>query len=346
MAIWDDGGINSNETSFVFNRLYDKKSTAIVRKKKGFLYAALGKPNIGKGDKVPPFERQRNITGNKIEVRLLGELDTPVALARANQLDDVTLTWNSDARGGSQFGVSQWPWTKPIVRSEIDRFRGDEAKTLSYLDEIFEEVMLSFEKAWSTALNQVGSINYNASESALGSYLYAIMGIDGAWTTNPDTYGDLNRQDSGNSDYRGYYLGSAGTLTLPKIFTAKLAIEDYGGNATAGFASSGVYSKINQLLENQVYVTYSEEWNQFSGSYLKYNGTVFCYDPDTPSGYLSLITPESWRLYKRDDAPFTEAGLVPAFWKKGQPYVLPVNVWMQMICRHPAQNGILAGITV
>lgn len=348
MAIWDDGGINTNELASVFNTLWDKKAVPMIRKQHGVTYAMLGKPQYGQANKgLPQFSNMRFAGGKKIEVRLRGALPSPAVVARSAQLDALTMTWDDDALGGSQFGMPMVPYVHPIPRSEFDRFRGNEAKTYDYLDEQFEGIVLGYENTLATALNNTGAVaTNNPAEDVIGSYIFGIMGIDGAWSTNPDTYGDLNRQDSGNADYRGQFQGSVAALSLAKIMSSKLDARKYGGMVDAGFAAKGVWLKLNSLLENQAVVTWSEEWNQFGGDYLKYAGTVYAFDPDTPSGYLTGLTSNTWRLYTLKDMKLTSGNLVERTDLKGIPYALPCNWWIQCICKHPAQNFVMSGITV
>lgn len=326
----------------VFNKLASRKAIAMVRKNHGLTYALLGKREKPSPDGMTRFERQRSITGKKIEQRLLGALRTPAAIADANQTDAVTLTWDNDAWGAAEWELSHYSDTAPIPNSEFDRFRGDEAKTASFIDEFMEYLMLGFEKVWGTAIHLTGASD--PSRTVFGSVPYAIEGKDGLWTDAADDYGTIARDDSGNADFRGQVQASTGSLTLAKIRTSMFAAAAYNGKPSVGVGNATILNKVHQLVENYSQVTYNDKWSEFGGEYVRYAGIDWLYDNDTPSGYAYLLTPETWRLYMNDTVPFTESGIILDPSKKAT-YVLPHQFWMQLICLHPAQNAILKGIT-
>lgn len=346
MALWAGTSLNTNETAFLFNKLATRKAIAMVRKNHGLTYALLGKREAPSPDGMTRFQRLQTITGNKIEQRLLGNLRTPATLADANQTDAVTLSWDNDAWGAAEWSMTHYTDTVPLPNSEMDRIRGDEAKTASFIDEFLEYVMLGYEKKWGTDMHRTGYSGGvgDASRILLMSVPYAIEGYDGAWTDAADDYGTIARDDSGNADFRGQVQSSVGTLTLAKIRTSMFATKAYNGTPSVGVGDGTVLNKVHQLVENYSQVTYNEKWSEFGGEYVRYAGIDWLYDNDTPSGYAYLLTPETWRLYMKSTAPFTESGIILDPSKKAS-YVLPTQFWMQLVCLHPAQNAVLKGIT-
>lgn len=342
MAIWNGTALNTNELALLFNRIAAKKAIPMVRKNHGLTYALLGKRENTSPDGMTRFQRLSTVTGNKIEVTLLGELDSPTTVADANQTDAATLTWNTDAWGGAEFALAHYAHTFTIPNSEYDRMRGNELKTANFIDDWLEKAMLSYQKVWGTAFHVTGS-GGNPSRTVLGSVPYAIEGVDGTFGSS-ETYGTIDRNDSGNADYRGQVQASVGTLTLDKIRTSMYATKAYNGVPSVGVAGATVMNKIHQLVEAYTVVTYDKKWSEFGGSYVRYAEVDWLYDNDTPSGYAYLLTPESWQLYMKENVPFTESGIMLDPSKRAT-YVLPTQFWTQLVCLHPAQNAIMKGIT-
>lgn len=343
MALWAGTALNTNELAMLFNQLASRKAIPMVRKNHGLTYALLGKREKVSAPGMTKFERLSTISGNKIEQRLLGALRTPNTVADADQFDTVTLSHDADAWGAAEWPLAHYYDTVPVPNSEMDRIRGNEAKTASFVDEFLEYVMLGYQKAWGTALHVTG-VNGTGSRTVLGSVPYAIEGVDGAWTDSSDDYGTIARDDSGNADFRGQVQSSVGTLTLSKIRTSMFATKAYNGMPSVGVGNGTVMDKVHQLVEAYTVVNYNEKWSEFGGEYVRYAGIDWLYDNDTPSGYAYLLTPETWRIYMKENTPFTESGIVPDVTKKAT-FVLPTQFWMQCICLHPAQNAVLKGIT-
>jgi len=343
MAIWAGTNINSNETAMLFNQMWDRKGMAIVQKKHALAFAMLGKMDVKSTPGITNFERTEKTSGNKVEKRLLGELYDPAEIADSAQTDAVTLSWNTDAWGGAEWPLAHFSHTFPIPNSEVDRIRGDEAKTLSYFDEFLEMVALSYQKKWGTRLNATGSGGLHARDK-FGSVPYCIEGVDGTWTDSADDYGTIARDDSANADFRGQVQASVGTLTLDKIRTSTIAAEAYLGDIKVGTCGSTVYNKIHQLVEPYSVVNYDAEWTKFGGKHVEYAGVKYAYDPDAASGYLILLDPTTWKLFMKENVPMTQSGIVFDFTKKGT-YVLPTQFWMQWLCMAPARNAIMKGIT-
>lgn len=343
MALWAGATINANDTAFLFNTLASRKSIPMVRKKQGMLFALLGMQEPGATPGLPGFERLKRQNFNKVEQRLLGALESPATVADSNQIDAVTPAWDNDAYGAAEWSLAHYahPFYSPA--SELDRFTGDDVKTANFIDEWFDKMMMSYRKVWSTAINLTGA-SAQPSRTVLGSIPYAIEGVDGAWTDSSDDYGGLARDDSGNADFRGQVQSSVGTLTLDKIRTTMLACETYGGINSVGGCGSTVYGILHKILEPYTVVTYDEKWTEFGGSFVRYAGISFIHDPDGASGYLYLMTPETWRLYMNDSVPMTKSGIVNDITLKAM-YLVQTQFWMQLLCLHPAQNGLLKGIT-
>ena len=334
MALWNGSAINTNETAMVFNQLANMKAIAMVRNKHGFLYAVLGKqetgstPGAGTG-----FQRLKKISGKKIEVKLLGKLASPGTVADGSaEVATETLTHTTDYWGAAEFDLAHYVYKHPVPHSELMRFMGDEAKTASYLDEVFQLVMLSYEKVWATALSTAAA----PSRTVLGGWNFAV--------DDDNTYGTIDRTDSTNADFQGVVKASTGDLTLPKIHTEMDNVRVNGGRVSLGVAGATVYGKIRQLIQPYTQVTYDKDWTEFGGEHIRYAGVSFTLDPDCPTQTLGLLEPESWLLYMDKDTAFTSSGLVHDI-SRVSTHVLPTEFWMQLICKSPNHNARMEGIT-
>lgn len=347
MALWAGTAFNSNESAMLVNQLASKKAIPMVRKKNGLAYAILGKmeanstPGAGTG-----FKRLKKITGLKIEDKLLGKVPTPTTTADANQIDTATLTFTTDYWGAAEWPLAHYAYPHPIPESELDRFAGEEAKTLSFIDDVFDLVMLGYEKVWGTAFWVAGTSGA-PSRTVLGSVPFAIAGNNttGAanWASNGSSYGTITRTDSGNADFRGYYEGSIGDLTLGKIRRAKNQVQLAGGSISFGASGEPVYTKIQQLVEAYTEVTYDKTWSEFGGEYVRYAGTTFTLDNYAGAGLLALLEPETWGLWQKS-AGMSKSGIVYDV-SRVATYVLPTRWWMQLLCLCPSHSALLADIT-
>ncbi|HMS54211.1 MAG TPA: hypothetical protein PKA27_02325, partial [Fimbriimonadaceae bacterium] len=268
MALWAGTTINSNETAQAFNRLFQRKSIELPRRKQGILFAVLGEteehstPEAGNG-----WKRMYNHTsGNKIEVKLLGKTPSPSTVSDANQINTATLTFTTDYWGAAEFSLAHYAYTHPIPHSELDRFAGNEAKTEDYLQDVFDLVMLGYQVQWGTAMNTSAA----PSRTVLGGYPYAI--------NDSNSYGTIDRSDSGNADYRGLVNSSFGDITIPKLDYEIGRVIINGGDASYANCGLSVWSKIKTILQNYSTVTYDKDWAKFGGKWVQYAGTRFTLD--------------------------------------------------------------------
>lgn len=347
MAIWAGSNINTNETAMLFNQLATRKSISGIRKKNGFLYAVTGmdEPGATPGASAG-FKRHTKVSGLKIEWRTQGEhIGAPTFRTKASATDSVSLTHNANVWGGQEVMLAFLTDTIPIPHHELDRFRGDELKTENYLQDVYDAIELDIENKVGTQLAVTGAtgIPGQTDTDKLGSWPYAIEGVDGAWTDSSDDYGTLARDDSTNSWARGLVYASVGDLTLAKIRTAKNDIILNGGAPRFGVAGGTVYGRIEHLVEQYTQVMYDEKWSKFGGEHVKYAGIAFTLDYYAPSGYLGIMDPETWHLWENDKMPFTK-GVVNDPTKVAT-YVIQYTKWLQNLCLEPRKNAVLKGIT-
>ena len=340
-GLWTGTTLNNNVLAQVFNQLYNTKAIEMVRKENGLLYAILGKSWRDANPKMGvKFERLEKITGNQIEVKLLGVLDTISTVADGSaELATQTPTYTSNMFGSATFDLTHYAQTKGIPSSEYNRIQGKEAKTLKYVDDVFNQVMLSLEKTIGDGIN--GTASNAPDRTHLGSWVYAVSDGVSSGETGYATYG-LDRSDSGNIDYRGTVTINTGDLTLGKIRALKNTIRTKGGKNQLGVAETSVFTKLQMLVEAYTEIESNEDWAQFGGEYVQYGKTRYVLDQRAPTQVLGILDPESFVFYQ-NMINFTEAGFIRAPHLVAG-YVLPWECWCQLICVQPSRNGKLTGI--
>ena len=334
MGLWAGGtSVNSTATAMVFNQLFNKKALSIVRKKNGLLYAALGKEEpLSMPNEGTKFRGEKKITGLKVEVKLHGKLKTISTVSDgANEVATATLSVDGAEWGGAEFDLAHYADNHAIPMSQMDRFAGDESKTLDFISEVFEHLMLSYENTLGTALHTSSA----PSRTVFGGWEYAVA--------DDNTYGGIDRTDSANADFRaGYLNASTGALTLAKIATAQNTIVGNGGTPDVGVCGIAIYGKLQQLVQSYTHIVGDKDWDAFGGTWVRYGPTRFILDQRTSSGVMGILDSSSWVLY-RNDGNFTRSGIVvdPS---RVATYVLPWGSWAQLICLKPNSNAKLSGI--
>lgn len=338
-GLWTGTALNNNVLAQVFNQLFNTKAIEMVRKENGLLYAILGKswhdanPNLGS-----QFERLEKISGNQIEVKLLGVLDTINYVTDGSaELATATPQYTANMFGAATFDLAHLAQTKGIPSSEYNRIQGKEAKTLKYVDDVFNQVMLSLENRIGNDINGTNA----PARNAIGGWPYAVSDGVSSGETGNAAYG-VDRSDAGNVDYRGSVTVNTGDLTLGKIRALKNTIRTKGGKNQLGIAETSVFTKLQMLVEAYTEIESNEEWAQFGGEYVQYGKTRYVLDQRAPTQTLGIIDPESWVFYQ-NMINFTDQGFIRAPHLVAG-YVLPWECWCQLICVQPSRNGKLTGI--
>ena len=154
----------------------------------------------------------------------------------------------------------------------------------------------------------------------MGANLYTGNGTGNEWdslanaaddATNYATYGGLSR--STYSSWNGYYLASAGALTLAKLATAHDAVTVGVDEPDKIFTTKAIWSTYESLLTPIVKANYSTSgfprMNAFGDAannkglggdqgfvYLSYRGTAFIKDEQIPSGELFLVNSKTFGM--------------------------------------------------
>lgn len=346
MALWSGSAINSNETAMLFNQIAQGRSVNIIRQKSGLLYAMMGEDDHNQTPGASAgFGRIRKVTGKNYEVRVLGKTVAPTGVADGSSemaTVDLSSVYLTDAFGAQEFAIAHYPFTYPIPSSELTRIKGDEAKTTDYLGELHDMLLEGYRSAWSTNLGATGAAAA-PSRTKVGSWPFAIAGVDGTWTDGADDYGTIARDDSTNANFRGIVTNVAGTLTFGNLAAAKNQVKVKDGDASLGVAGETVYTKI-ELLAQSVTQAWDSDWIGFKGDKVRFAGIVFTLDGYAPSGALGLLTPKWWDFIYNEKLSGTPGGIVNDV-SRVSTHVIQLDYWMQVVCRRPRCNAYLYGIT-
>lgn len=358
MALWNGSLINSNETAMVFNQLANLQAIPIIRKKNALLYMFLGKLEANSlKNGVAKFQRSDKITGKNVEVKLLGSLPSTTKVTDgSSELASVTPAYDANAWGAAEFVLAHYTLTQGIPSSELNRFKGKEAKTANYLQDVLKRMMLGYENDIGTDLHSTTATNV-MSRTVPGSWLQAISdgggdsgsGASAGGPTSGETangyryYGTIDRQDSANADFRGLVFPSTGSLSLGKIRKATNMADGNGGTTDLSVSGTNIYTNIQMLLESYTIITDAEDMVDFGGKYCRYDGITHMHDQRCPAGYLGGLDSETWKFIDNHD-DFTDSGVVKDFTKNAG-YVVNTERWVGTICEKPNSNWKMAGVT-
>lgn len=339
MALWQGTSLNTNVLSSSISKWFDKNYIPMVVKNNGLLHLMRKKD----GDAAPTTPgmsgrfRKGSISGNSLTVRLLGSLGSFSVVADADQGDVLTAATFSGEN--ARWGAARFDWVQlyrkvPFYESEIRMIRGDEARTASFMDDKLKEVVYSWEN---TLGNGIMSNNLPTS-SAIGGIRASIA--------DDNTYGTIDRTDSGNADYRSYVkAASGGVLTLEDVTDVCLEVIKAGGKPDIGVVGKTGYAKLERELRGYT-MSMNPNWEGFTGQRTpEYFGLSFVFDHRGDDTTLSILDSGSWALYTDEDG-IGQDGLVPGgATYKAVKYMLPLHMTTQFVCVAPSWNGKITGIT-
>jgi hypothetical protein len=303
----------------------------MVVKLNALLYELFGK-EANLTQKEGGYRRIKSVTGKDYEVPLLGKLRAPTGIADGSaEVAAATVTHVGDTYGAAEFKIAHYGHVEPIPESEFDRFRGDEAKTASYIDELYDMLMWSYENVYGDAIHA----DVAPSRTALGGWRYAV--------DDANAYGTVNRADAANADFRGIVAGTFGAVTLTKLQAQQNAVRKNNGHVKIGVTGETLFAKIQDLVQPYSEVTYSEDVAKFGAPNVAFAGVKYILDHRTASGVIGLLDPRWWDLVALR-APFTETGLVKDITRRST-YVIHTTQWVQLVCRKPNANVKITGAT-
>lgn len=343
MGLWNGTALNTNILASSVPKWWDEKGFPMVVKGNGLLYFMMGKSGMSENPngsgiiKVP-----KEISGNKLNVKLFGTLDTWNVLAEADQDDVVSLTNDTDYAGAAQFDWVQLSLRTPVVHSELRQIRGDEARTASWIEDRMMLATRGLENAIGGSSGTSG-INGNAapSTSALGGWIY---GVDDSATY--DAYGTITRSDAGNVDFRSGVAtagGGTGSLELNDIDLATLDISKNGGKADVAVVGTVGFNKLRGG-ELRNYVQYnSDVTRKFPTQTLEYGNLTILFDHRCGNSDMGIFSSEALRFYV--DGEMSPWMLDARAFTKGTDFVIGGNIFMQFVIGCPSWCYKIKGIT-
>jgi hypothetical protein len=344
MALWDGTSLNTNALASMFNQMWGMGAIAIARKDNGLLYAITGKNWT---DNVPnkdgKLKMMQKITGNKIELRLMGKLATPNTMANASaELATATLNYDATNYASVQFDLTHYAEVFALPNSEFNRIKGSEAKTKSYVADEFQRILLSYENAWGNMIN--GSHSDGFSQSKLGNWRHFASDGVSAGETAYKTYG-IDRSVAENADFRGWVTPNAGSLGFGKIKLLKNKIRQNGGKTKLLVAETSIYTTLETMVEGYAHVLYDEKWSKFGGSYVAYSNMVGIQDHRAPSGVMGFLDPDTLGFWMDSDGIFDPQATFVRDITRPAARVAPTEAWVGLFCNKPNSNGLMTGIT-
>jgi len=335
MALWNGTAINTNETAMVFNQLANAKTVAMITKRNALLHAFLGDGDTSDGLYIRA-QKNVKVTGKRLEVRLRGKNATPAYVADGSaELATVNYasTYDSTIFGAAEFDIAHGTLPYAIPASELMRFAGKEAKTASYLDEIFNYLMDGWENLLGNDLNGTSA----PARTKFGGWQYAI--------DDSNTYGTIDRSDSANADFRGIVKASTGTPTVAKIQAAKNEAKTNRGKVQTGVASLVNYNYIQQQAQSFQQVIYNRDKAEFGSDSFVVAGVEFILDQRLGDTVIGLFDPETWLFWKDNSKqkPMTSGIYENPNLVDG--YSMNTKLWIQNICIKPNSNVKFTGVT-
>jgi hypothetical protein len=321
MALWAGSAFNTNESAKIVNQLADKKSIPMVVKTNALLYAITGKDDKSNDAKFGA-RKLKKISGKNYEVGLMGKIAAPAGIADGSaEVATATVTHVADIFGAAEFAISHYGMTHPIPHSEWDRIRGDEAKTLSFIDDVMDYLVYGYENVLGNAIHA----NVAPSRTAMGGWEYAVA--------EDNTYGTIDRTDSTNADFRGNVEAAFGDTTLAKLNAQINSVRGNMGKIDLGVTGETLFGKIQQLVQAYSQVTYSSDTARFGSPHVNYAGVDFLLDQRASSGTIGMFDTRWWDLIRKD-VPFSSTGFVHDFTKVAS-HICQTELWIQLVCRKP-----------
>lgn len=281
MALWANSAIDEVKLAMTFNQMLTKQTTSLVSKQCGFLYAMTG----GKHPAMPPksfnFRRHTKTSGVAVEWRMMGKTNTLSTVADgAPELGALVLTYDDTIWGNATLTIPQLRMNHPITESDIERIRGSEAKTNSYMDEVAAYLKVS----WQRGLNV--KLAANAAADIVG-VPYAI--------DNANVYATIDRSDPANAQFQGKVLDLAGaSLSYAHLIERYNTCAIEGGRPWVVFLPLALYNSIQTEVQSFVHTTYDPVWDKFGGEFIKVGNMVLVLEPDLAATTVIGMDPSTW----------------------------------------------------
>ncbi|MBS1721399.1 MAG: hypothetical protein JSS66_00160 [Armatimonadetes bacterium] len=334
MARYDNSTINNDALAMAFNEYVTRTALPIAARRYGFVSGVLGaEADIFKrGDSSwAGMERIQTISGNKYEFMLEPARATYASTVQgSSELAALTASMPNQ-HGANEFGLTLIPINEHIPNSRLQRLQGPNLKGAPYVDQMFEKIR----RNWIYTLAAGFSSNNNQSDSAIGGWNYAIA--------SGNVYGNVDRSDSTNADYRGVTASVSGAaLTLADIDSLRINVMANGGLPTFAVCNAAVMKIVYNLVRTaggHNLVQYENGGDRFlySAPYFSYAGIAFLLDEQAPSQTLGVFTPDTWSVVVNEGG-FNVNGIMD---NPGTVHgsLFRASCYAGLFCKIPGHNG-------
>lgn len=346
MALYDGLNIKTNIAANAWNQLFKNSYIDWARNETPFLYAITGKNQspLKPGGNFG-FKNVNRIDGQRIELRVMAEYETPVYITTgADGLTGLTASsyYNDNAYGAMEFETARVVLPIWIPGKELDKIKGSSAKYGSFIEDQYKRIRSSWMNFLSTEMHSTNA----PVEATIGGWQYIVS--DATNTGNVDestyaTYGLLNRADSTNAAARGTVYRGVGDLTPEDLRLATSTIQTKGGNPDFGVCNTAAHMKIRQIVEAFTHTTYDQSWARFGSKFVSFDGVAYILDGYCASGTVGIFDSSTWSFWMKD-GDIIEDGLTRDRSVKDG-FSMPTFFAGQFLCDNPRWNAKLLGIT-
>lgn len=281
MALWDNSVLNTVKLSGAFNQMLTDKVINNVSMQNGFLFAMTG----GKHPAMPPasfnFKKHDKTSGVAVEWSMLGETEAPAVIADgAAEVALVTPAYVDTSWGNATLSIPQLKKDFYVTRSDEERIKGSEKKTVTQYERVAQKAMTS----WQRALN----VDF-ATNDATG-----IVGIPWA-VDDANVYATIDRADNANIQFRAKVLDLGGVQVQPHDLTDmfnEAALE--GGQPSVAFAGLALFNSLQRSVTSINQNAYNSVWDKFMGVHVKIGNMVLVLDKDLDANTIIGMDPSTW----------------------------------------------------
>ena len=295
-----------------------------------FMRALMGEMPEG----TTPFEfkgdKTTSVSGGKGEIRWRGT--TPTVYGVTTQTTATTSDYDAARFGSAQFDLAQKTIIHELGVKETTYISGDKAK-MNYVEEELQACVDAMVKAINADFHGVG----DATAGVVAGWRLAIQTDD----TN-STYLGISRAAAANANLRGN-VDSAGTaLTIAKIQAQLNKIIANNGNPDLILLGTTNFGVLQGLIDPNAYriVDNDNVWSKYGGQYYMVNGVRCALDGDletiAPTN-VGIFDTSTWCAFWGDSG--INAGQIDRLPTKLSINVLPVDMFVQIVCKSPRQNS-------
>ena len=336
MAIWAGSAINTDELTMVVNQVYNQKFIDQVTENQGYARYALGKPDREAGVRAPAFEKLKSYTGKNIEVKLLGNLQQFDTLADGAPEVASTVGVVTEKYGAAEFAPTHFYKAHWVPKSQWKRFRGQEAKTLNFVQDEYDWLM----KSWMDTLDTGMTSTNNQARATLGGWEYAVDD-----STTYDSYGTITRSDAGNVDFRAYVKSSFGAFTLDALQVEVTTGRGNGANPNVAVAGEAVFNYFVKACRDEGTLINNYGSNgrvEAGGTQFSWNGMDLLFAKRTTAGVLGILDSRTFFVYMDEEGMENE---IMVDRSKKAALMFSMEAWVAQVCKFPKGNVKCTGIT-